>query len=158
LTLVIKKKNDLRLIRLLLDSGADVNAKSKDGMPVVGLAIESRSLDLVKLIVSSGADINATDGRGHSVLFLGMSNHPEITNYLIRSGADVTVKGGWGTTPLHKAVEYDHTETIKLLILAGADSTAENDFGDTPLNRARGQYGPHSDLVHFMMNGGPEKK
>ena len=51
----------------LLQNGADINHKTKDGMSVVHYAIENADFLTVKLLVEKGADLNVFTVDGQSV-------------------------------------------------------------------------------------------
>lgn len=52
---------------------------------------------------------------------------------LLESGADVTVRDGYGRTPLHWAAEAGNMDVVRLLIEAGADPAAAAADGSLPL-------------------------
>ena len=51
--------NDLGMVRSLLEIGADVNAKDKNGK--TALVMASNDTELVKLLLDKGADVNTKD-------------------------------------------------------------------------------------------------
>ena len=57
--------NTVEQTRLLLDAGADVNAKKNHGNTTLML---SQNEEQIKLLLESGADVNATNIYGYSVL------------------------------------------------------------------------------------------
>lgn len=57
----------------------------------------------------------------------------EALRALLKTGADVNVKDGDGSTALLWVSHWDDTESADLLIRAGADVNAANDLGATPL-------------------------
>ena len=53
------KINTLEVIRLLIDSGASVNARMKDGSnPLMFSCNENIPSDTIQLIINSGSDVN----------------------------------------------------------------------------------------------------
>lgn len=46
------------LAKFLIDKGADINAKTKDGQTMLIFAVESKRLDIVKLLIDLKADVN----------------------------------------------------------------------------------------------------
>ena len=51
-------------IRLLLEKGADANAKNNEGWHALQLAAKQGNLEIVKLLLDKGADINASNNLG----------------------------------------------------------------------------------------------
>lgn len=101
----------LEVLALMLQSGAEVNAPSKNPMQVRPLhsAVAHRDPDTA----------------------LAMANS------LLARGAAVNVaqQGGW--TPLHQAAAHGYTPIVELLLSHGADPAAESEAGKTPLDMAR---------------------
>jgi uncharacterized protein len=63
--------DDIRLVRLLLDAGADVNLRWGSGYtPLIDAALSSEEEAIVKLLLERGADVNARDPEGRTALQL----------------------------------------------------------------------------------------
>jgi len=82
----------LHIVKLLLEQGADVNAKLNDGTSSLYFASRQGHLNIVKLLLEQGADINAlTDDNltalGHACLFAQL----DVVRFLIARGADVNL-------------------------------------------------------------------
>mmetsp|Transcript_18783 Transcript_18783/g.47975 ORF Transcript_18783/g.47975 Transcript_18783/m.47975 type:complete len:191 (+) Transcript_18783:119-691(+) len=60
----------------------------------------------------------------------------DLTELLIRLGADVNLADQDGWVPLSVAAFYGHAEVVKVLLAAGADPSKEVDDGDTPYDKA----------------------
>ena len=56
------------VVRLFLDLGADIEAKSEHGRNALSLAAGNGDIDIVKLLINSGADVNSRDSSAHTVL------------------------------------------------------------------------------------------
>lgn len=86
-------KNDLTIVKLLLAKGADVNAKSKDGITALIVAAASDNkgsviTDIAKLLLEKGADVNAKPEQGMSALTAAKkSNKQDLINILLAAGA-----------------------------------------------------------------------
>jgi uncharacterized protein len=93
--------------RVLLEAGADVNARSENAMSVLPL---------------------------HSAV---AGNHADVAAVLIEAGADVNAKQRHGWTPLHGAAQNGAVETVERLLAAGADPTLRNDDGVSAEDLAR---------------------
>jgi ankyrin repeat protein len=57
-----------RMATLLLDRGADPNARNWDQVTPLHQAVRARNLSVVEVLLARGADVNARDGRGSTPL------------------------------------------------------------------------------------------
>lgn len=73
--------------------------------------------------------------------------HFEVTELLIKYGANVNIADLWKFTPLHEAAAKGKYEIVKLLLKHGADSTKKNRDGATPLDLARDGDDDIADLL-----------
>jgi ankyrin repeat protein len=64
----VRLQSALETARLLIERGADVNAKTQDGQTVLMTAVEGRSLDIVRLLLHYGADPKYKDSTGKTAL------------------------------------------------------------------------------------------
>jgi ankyrin repeat protein len=115
------------MMRLLLESGADVNAAVSEGstplMLAAGVAIfnegddagtEAETLEAVKLCVERGADVNQVDGNGETALHgAAYRGHNSVVKYLVDHGAKLDVKNRVGWTPLTIADGVLYAEFLK---------------------------------------------
>ena len=62
------------------------------------------------------------------------SGAADAARVLLQAGADVTVKGFMGRTPLHYAAEDEDAFAARVLLQAGADVNARAKNGKTPLD------------------------
>ena len=103
------------VVSALLESGADANTASKDGMPGVFLTSAMAALKL-KL---PGRENEAQGGL-------------ECLEQLLNAGATPNVAAPGGFTPLHVAAESGSERMTSALLTAGADASAKNAQGQTP--------------------------
>ena len=61
-------KWDLSIIKLLIDSGIEINAQDKNGYTALMEATISGNYETVKLLIESGADINIKNEDGKTAL------------------------------------------------------------------------------------------
>ncbi|MHC4351479.1 MAG: ankyrin repeat domain-containing protein [Planctomycetota bacterium] len=129
------------LTRLLIASGADVNAKNNGGDSPLIWAAKSADLELVKLLVASGADIKVTgtgaETRGYRWTWTG---DREIPTFSLSRRAGRNASAAGGTTPLHFAAMQGDKNVVEFLIAQGADVNARNQADVTPLGFAVGGY------------------
>ena len=105
------RSGSIEAIKLLLDSGADINlpGPTEDNWDATPLqhAILQRHPDAVRLLLDRGADLNRGAGPGKSLtplLLAAGDTDPSILKLLLAHGADPTVEDEHGTTPLSRAV------------------------------------------------------
>jgi ankyrin repeat protein len=82
---------DLPKVRLLLDRGANVNARSSNlgRTPLLIAAGAPGSVDLLALLLARGADLRAKDAAGLSALAIAMqSADVEVVRFLVEKGLD----------------------------------------------------------------------
>ena len=88
------------IVQLLLDSGADVNAISKDrGYSPLMDAIWRENVEIAEIFIKAGADLNLISNDGQSPLILAVGNGNEkICELLAKNGADGKLKDHMGMT------------------------------------------------------------
>ena len=115
------KSNDLQLMKMLLDAGADPKLTLKDrstvlmiaaaGGAVVGayaVAIpvtEESSIEAIRLCLDRGVDINAFNTNGTTAIHSAVQRGAEkVVKYLADNGAKLDMKNKQGRTPLDIAM------------------------------------------------------
>ena len=104
------RTGSLDTIKLLLDSGADVNQPGPTGddwdATPLQHAILARQSGAVRLLLDRGADPNRVAGpKATAPLLLAAGDtDPAFVNLLLAHGADPAIEGEGGVTPLSRAV------------------------------------------------------
>jgi ankyrin repeat protein len=141
------------VVELLIDNGADVNAKvDVFGNTPLHLAASGGHEEIVELLIANGPDVNVKNKNGTTPLHNAVTK--EIAELLIANGADVNAKDTWGQTPLYLAAEKGHKEVAELLIAAGTDVNVKGDGGWTALHKATGQG--HKETVELLIVKGAD--
>jgi ankyrin repeat protein len=99
-------------------------------------AAKSGDVREVERLIRSGVHLNISrdDDDGWSALVMASYwNHPEVVKLLIRSGADLNIRGDGGKTALIFASRFNNIEVVKLLIRSGADLNIRDNWGSTAL-------------------------
>jgi len=127
------------VVKLLIDKGADVNARRNNGETPLHHAATK---EVAELLIANSANKNAKDDSGETHLHHAAKyGRKEVVELLIAKGADVNAKRNNGQTPLHRAAGGGHKEVAELLIAKGADLNAKIEAGQytgTPLDWAEG--------------------
>ncbi|OAP54807.1 hypothetical protein AYL99_11255 [Fonsecaea erecta] len=153
---VASGEGHVEIVKLLLDSGADVNAPGKRYSDTALQAASAKGhVEIVKLLLDSGADVNAPGKRyGTALQMASAKGHVEIVKLLLDSGADVNAPGGYYATALQMASAKGHVEIVKLLLDSGADVNAPGGYYGTALQVASGEG--HVEIVKLLLDSGAD--
>jgi len=123
----------LDAMQLLLDKGADVNAKNAAG--ATALMWAATDLAKVRLLLDHRADVNVASGLGHTALELAAMSDgsAEIVRLLLSHGADPKAVDKGKMSVLAAAAVGNDAGSVRQLIDAGADVNAADLGGFTPL-------------------------
>ena len=134
------EKGNLKLVRLLVLYGADVNCVDGSGCLPIHYACNGgdNSLEIVRCLVAYGANVNCADINDRYPIHIACEkgdNSLKLVKYLVAIGADVNRRSKW-RHPIHIACEIGALELIKCLVLCGADINCINDNGLYPIQVA----------------------
>ncbi len=157
----------LEVARLLVEAGADVNAKTRSwghDVDVSSFVIGSRQVEMLKFLLSRGLDATtavhraAWDGREDMLDLLlqhgarldkSIEQGRPVLNDLVRwgqfkqarlllaRGASPNVADDRGWTAVHQAASRGNVKMMEDLLAAGGDRTRRDKTGATPLDVAR---------------------
>jgi ankyrin repeat protein len=113
------------LLDLLLENGADIHARVKDGRTGLMLAAHLGRSERLLLLLARGADVNAQDGRGMTALMtatLARDDQAAIKTIriLLDHGANVNARDANGDTALMLASRRAYQEMVSMLRRSGA--------------------------------------
>ena len=149
----------MRVAQLLLERGADVNTRRKDGRTPLHSASYFGNLEIVRLLLDHGADpeASAEGDMGAKPLhkvsagkYRSQEDGVRVAQLLLERGADVNTRRKDDWTPLHVASYFGNLEIVRLLLDHGADpeASAEGDMGAKPLHKVSyGKYRSQEDGV-----------
>ena len=138
-------------LRLLLSTGASLDARNIYGMTPLHSACKANSLEAISVLLSAGADIIALSEDGSAPLhFVGPQVNIQTVELLLSYGANGMARNLESSTPLHRFARFGRLDAVRLLVSAGADVMARNDAGQTPLHRA------NWNTTTFLIDAGSE--
>jgi ankyrin repeat protein len=160
--------------RLLIEKGADVNARDKGGFSVLEQAAAVNHIELARLLIATGADVNVQDEGGSTALMQAAQNgdrSAELVKLLLEHGAKVNVRSGdtfeivkngpiglGHLTPLLFAAGQGNYEAVEALVKAGADVNAKDVRNATPLVFAVATDHANPEIVKLLLARGAEKQ
>jgi len=123
-------------VELLINKGADVNAKNRRRSTPLHWAIHDEAK--VRLLLSKGAEVNTRQAQGRTPLFLAamLGDSVPTMRLLFARGADPNLASANGQTPLMMAAARGNIEGTRLLIERGAQVNASDGAGETALMAA----------------------
>lgn len=144
------------MVRLLIERGADIEARSpNNGTPLI-CAAEGNHEAIVEFLLVSGADVDAGDEFGWKPLHRVTVNWggDGVARMLLTHGADVNARCRYQKTPLHLAIEKENDPMVSFLLVAGADYEARDIAERTPLHTAIESR--LENMVHVLLETGAD--
>ncbi len=104
-------------IHILLEKGANPNARTSQGNPALSVAVERNDLEavrMVRVLLGKGANPNAPDKAGNVPLVTAIKNkQAEMVVNLVEQGADVHATSAAGVTVMALAKQTGDTALMK---------------------------------------------
>lgn len=153
LHIAVSRDAPIDYIRYLVEAGADVNGRNKNGDSVLYLTVQKNRRDAGDLLLEKNADIFATNTQNDSPLHLALTRGGEVQDWLINSKT-LNSTDGSGNTPLHYAAEWHLNSAIVSLIQKGAKVKAQNGNGESAVFSAvKGGDDSPSTINVLVTNG-----
>lgn len=144
----------VRMVKLLLDQGADANVIFGQEYSALQYSCSSGLHEIAKLLIAYGANVNYRS-RGKCTVLESVCrvDNAEIVELLLRRGADPNVPFSDGYSALQEAcVRSD--ETVRILVGHGADVNYRGKYKWSPLEYASWQG--KRDIVELLLDNGAD--
>ena len=149
------RTNNPTIVILLLEAGADPNARDDWGSTPLHRGVHNANLVVTSHLLAAGADPNIRNNRGNTPLKSAPLVNRALVSMLLEAGADPNIRGNYGYSTLHNAVRFGNpAPVVSMLLDAGADPGAITYDEDawTPLHLAA--VGDDPALVATLLNAG----
>lgn len=140
------ERGALQVARLLIDAGADVNARDSRGEAPIDRAghagpwKERPATDIVRLLLDHGAEVDVFQAAA-------LGDVDRLRRLLDADPHLATARDEKGRSPLYEAAHNLHLDAVNLLLERGAALEAQTEWGETPLSTA---------VAHSWDVGGPQ--
>ncbi|XP_049317259.1 uncharacterized protein LOC105228183 isoform X6 [Bactrocera dorsalis] len=136
LTVATGAKKPNKLLIALVNGGALLDYRTKDGTTALHKAVEKDSLEAVTTLLELGASPNYKDGRGITPLYLSIARKcdPKVTESLLHDHATLGIQDTQGWNEVHQACRHGLVHHLEHLLFYGADMDGRNASGNTPLH------------------------
>lgn len=152
-------KGDRDEVRLLLESGIDIDVGRGSAGTPLWCAARSGHIDAAKLLLEFGPDIESKSNFGLSdfgltPLMVAAKRHDALVELLLEHGADIEGTNELYNTPLLSAIDAGNPRIASLLIEHGANVECVDPLGRTPLTFAA--HKGFEDLVRLLLQKGAD--
>ncbi|KAJ5111182.1 hypothetical protein N7532_001717 [Penicillium argentinense] len=138
------------VVRMLLDSHADVNAQGGEYGNALQTAAFGGNTEVVRMLLDAHADVNAQGGRyGNALQAAAFVGNTEVVRILLDAHADVNAQGGKYSNALQTAAFGGNTEVVRILLGAHADVNAQGGFYGNALQAAA--FGENTEVVRMLL-------
>lgn len=143
---------DGKELERLLNAGADVSIRNKEGWTPLREAVAQDRPEAVKILLEHGADVHDC---GKSLGYMIVHSHYDLVSALLEHGLDVNWKEENGRNALHHAVIFGTTiKRVRLLLHHKIDVNALDRWGNTPLDHAEHLRKNAPDIYQALLEAG----
>ncbi|KAL8773444.1 MAG: hypothetical protein Q9209_001547 [Squamulea sp. 1 TL-2023] len=142
-------------VEMLLDNGAEVDAKDWLGSTALDFAAPGGYETTVRVLLQHGARLDLRDTQGNSVLHWAVP-HEAVTKLLLDRGADPNAKNERGQTPLCWVARDGPIAVAQLLLENHGEISLADKLGCTALHGAA--LRDREDMLRLLLDHGADPK
>ncbi|XP_021704758.1 SH3 and multiple ankyrin repeat domains protein 1 isoform X1 [Aedes aegypti] len=136
LTIATGTKKPNKLLIALVNGGALLDYRTRDGATALHRAVERDSLEAVSTLLELGASPNYRDTKGLTPVYLSVTRKTDskICEILLHDHATLGIQDSQGWQEVHQACRNGLVHHLEHLLFYGADMDGQNASGNTPLH------------------------
>lgn len=150
--------NDVALIKKLLASGAEIDARDADQRTALLVATHANAANAARALIAAGANVNAKDNiQDTPYLYAAAEGRLEILRMTLKAGANLKDTNRYGGTGLIPAAHHGHPEIVRELLKTDIAIDHVNRLGWTALLETiiLSDGGPvHQDILQQLIAAG----
>ncbi|XP_059079130.1 uncharacterized protein LOC131877469 [Tigriopus californicus] len=130
------KSKTARLIMSLINGGAIIDFRTKDGSTAMHSAVMKNNCEALRTLLDLGASPNYKDAKGLTPLYLTVtqSSDVDLMDTLLHDHAQIGLADLQGWQEVHQACRNGLLQHLERLLYYGAEKNAQNASGNTPLH------------------------
>ncbi|XP_039624673.1 histone-lysine N-methyltransferase EHMT2 isoform X2 [Polypterus senegalus] len=142
----------LAVCHILVQAGANIDAKDKSLKTPLLEAIANNHLEVVQYLVQHGACVyNAEEDGSTGLHHAAKLGNLQMVNLLLATGqVEVNAQDNGGWTPIIWAAEHKHIDVIRALLARGADVTLQDKERNICLHWA--SFAGSADIAELLLN------
>lgn len=154
---VASSKGNEKIVRALIEGGANLNVQDSNGQTPLHLAIKGEWIEVMETILRAGADKESRNAKDETPLaYACVQNKSRAVQALVDAGANLETKFARRKTPLYHSASSGLTTIVEILIKAGANKDTPNKNGWSPLH-ASVNY-KHTKISKMLLSAGANPK
>nr|XP_010991847.2 ankyrin repeat and death domain-containing protein 1A isoform X1 [Camelus dromedarius] len=145
----------LRILQILVNSGAKIHCENKDGLTLLHCAAQKGHVHVLAFMMEDLEDValDQADKLGRTAFHQAVEHGQlDALDFLVGSGCDHSVKDKEGNTALHLAARQGHLAVLQRLVDVRLDLEEQNAEGLTALHAAAERI--HPDCVQLLLRAG----
>ena len=143
-------KGYIEILNLLLEYGADLEAKDDSGMTPILCAAHNGQVIVWLILKAKGSNIWVKDNSGNSAAHLASTkNQVKMLRVLQSQDFNLEEPNSQGQSPIHKACEFNSLDAIEFLLSQGVSTTLKDHKGKDPIELSEEVDGARAVLSNF---------